>query len=343
MPEPPDPFDALRLPSVPLAPRPSFSAELRGRLEAALSPADPGTATRTTAQPTDQEVTMSTTDTTSTDATTTDVGPTSSPLTPYLAVAGASAAIDWYRDVLGAIETLRFVGDDGRVGHAELTIGTARIMLADEFADIDVLGPTSRGGTTVMLHLEVVDVDYSYQRAVAAGAVSQREPSDQGHGNRNATIVDPFGHRWMLSQPVDAARTAAAAEEGGAGGDGTDWKVSGRQPVEPGYLTLHTPDLARARTFYGSLFDWQVEDGNVEGGGHIANTHFPMGLAPMNDEVGQGATLYFRVDEIGPYAAKVTELGGEVLSVEDYPSGGNARCVDDQGRRFDLFRPNAGY
>ncbi|MCU1358146.1 MAG: hypothetical protein JWM89_3564 [Acidimicrobiales bacterium] len=339
MPDPTDPFMDLRLPAAPLAPRPAFAGELRARLEAALGPNTPAPAARHTTT----EATMSTTDASNTDVPTTDHPSATSALTPYLAVDGAAAAIDWYRDVFGAIETLRFAGDDGRIGHAELAIGTARVMLADEYPEIDVIGPTHRGGTTVSLHLEVVDVDYTYGRAVGAGAHADREPADQGHGNRNATITDPFGHRWMLSQPIDAARAQTAAAVAGQGGDGKDWTVTGRKPVEPAYLTLHTPDLGRARTFYGALFDWEITDGSVPGGGHIANTHFPMGLAPMNDEVGQGGTIYFRVDEIDSYAARVVELGGQVLSVEDHPSGGNAACTDDQGRRFDLFRPNPGY
>ena len=53
--------------------------------------------------------------------------------------------------------------------------------------------------------------------------------------------------------------------------------------------------------------------------------------------------LYFRVDDIDAAAARVRELGGEVLSVANYESGGNAECVDDQGLRFDLFRPRPGY
>ena len=333
MPDPTDPFTDLRLPAAPLAPRPAFAGELRNRLEAALSANPPAP----TARPITTEATMSTTD-----SSTTDPSPDASALVPYLAVDGAAAAIDWYRDVLGAIETLRFAGDDGRIGHAELAIGPARVMLADEYPEIDVIGPTHRGGTTVSLHLEVVDVDYTYGRAVDAGAHADREPADQGHGNRNATITDPFGHRWMLSQPIDAARAQAAAVTG-QGGGGKDWTVTGRKPVEPAYLTLHTPDLGRARTFYGALFDWEIIDGSVPGGGHVENTHFPMGLAPMNDEVGQGGTIYFRVDEIDPYATRVVELGGQVLSVDDHPSGGNATCIDDQGRRFDLFRPNPGY
>lgn len=268
-------------------------------------------------------------------------------LVPYLAVTGGAAAIDWYRDAFGAIETSRFMGDDGRIGHAELSIGTARVMLSDEYPEIGVTGPATLGGTSVTLHLEVVDVDYTHRQAVAAGATSQRPPADQGHGNRNATIVDPFGHRWMLSQPIDAGRATAAAQEGGVGGNGADWKVTGRTPVEPGYLTFPTKDLARARSFYGALFDWEIEDGNVPGGGHIANTRFPMGIrettADDDGTSGQSTTVYFRVDDIETYATKVEELGGQVLSRNDYDSGGNAECHDDQGERFDLFRPNAGY
>ncbi len=338
--DPRDPFEALRRPVAPLAPRPAFAAELRARLDAALTPDPP----RTTAP---QEAPMSST-TGTTDAIDTPAV-AASPLAPYLVVDGAAAALDWYRDVLGAIETTRFVGDDGKVGHAEVTIGGARLMLADEYPEMDLLAPGHRGGTTVTLHLEVVDVDHTHRLAVEGGADSQRAPSDQGHGNRNATIVDPFGHRWMLSQPLDAERTAAAFEEHGIGGSGdpeaaaTGWTVSGRPPVEPGYLVLHTGDLARATAFFGAVFDWQTETGGA-GGQHVANTRFPMGFSgPLDDAPDRPVTAYFRVDDIEEYAARIEAAGGRVLSRTDYPSGGNAVCIDDQGLPFELFQPAPGY
>lgn len=270
-----------------------------------------------------------------------------SPITPYLVVAGGAAAIDWYRDAFGAIETLRFADDDGTIGHAELAIGGGKVMLADEFPDLNLLAPGTRGGTTVTLHLEVADVDHTHRRSVESGATSERAPADQGHGNRTATIVDPFGHRWMLSQPVSAERAAAADEPGTGSADATTWAVTDRRPVEPGYLTFATPDLARARAFYGALFDWDIVDGNVDGGGHIENTRFPMGFFQQDDpgttDGPAATTVYFRVDDLDPYLAKVTELGGQVLTVNEYASGPNAECVDDQGRRFDLFRPAPGY
>ncbi len=67
-----------------------------------------------------------------------------------------------------------------------------------------------------------------------------------------------------------------------------------------------------------------------------------MGMSPPPDD-GRRTTAFFRVDEIGPYADKVVELGGQVLARTEYPSGGNAECVDDQGYRFDLWQPAPGY
>lgn len=330
-----DPFDALHLAPRPVSPDPGFAAALRARLVDALAPEppDPDTVAPISLRGGD---TVSTTDTTT----------TANALTPYIAVHDAAAALDWYRDVLGAVETTRFVGDDGRIGHAEVVIGGARMMLSDAYPEIGVRSPRDHEGSSLALHLEVVDVDRTYERAVDAGATSQDPPADQGHGNRNATVLDPFGHRWMLSQPLDAARAAAAEAARGVGGDGSDWKVSGRQPVEPGYITMRTSDLTRATTFFGALFAWDVEAGSQEGGGHVANTHFPMGFMESDGDGDGGAgpvRVYFRVDDIEPYATRVTELGGQVLSRNQYPSGGNAECVDDQGFRFDLFQPAPGY
>ncbi len=348
-----DPLDALRLPATPVAPDPAFRTRLRARLEAALAPPppDPDALPAITLRP--EEATMATSaDPThhpegvgSADAGSTAATTATQALTPYINVDDAAAALDWYRDVLGAIETNRFVMDDGRVGHAEVVIGGSTLMLADAYPEVGLSAPTP-GSTSVSLHLEVVDVDHSYRLAVENGAVSEREPSDQFHGNRNAVVRDPFGHRWMLTQPITAERAEVAAEADAASGEWGDprrYQVTGRQPNELGYVTMRTADLEKARAFFGALFSWQVEAGNVEGGGHIANTRLPMGFMESDDTEGSPVTLYVRVDDIEPFAAKVEELGGRVLNRTDYPSGGNAECVDDQGFRFDLFQPAPGY
>lgn len=282
-------------------------------------------------------------DTTAADTTTSSAGRPA--LTPYLAVSGAAAAMDWYRDVLGAIETVRFVGDDGRVGHGEMVIGGSPIMLADPYPEMSLYGPDHYDGTTVTLHLDVVDVDHSYRQAVEASAQTEREPADQRHGNRTAVIVDPFGHRWMLSQAIEDPSTSTndgdAAPESAPNG----FSQTGRRPAEPGYVVMVTADLDRARSFFGKLFGWEIEAGNVKGGGHVANTRFPMGF--MTGDTDQFSTpttvVHFRVDDIDVYADRIIELDGQVLSRADYSSGGNAACLDDQGYRFDLFRPAPGF
>jgi uncharacterized glyoxalase superfamily protein PhnB len=127
-------------------------------------------------------------------------------VTPYLAVHDARAALDFYAAAFGAVETSRIVMDDDRIGHAEFTIGQVTFFISDEYPEIFVPSPRTLGGTPVALHCEVPDVDAAFAQAVAAGATELRAPEDQFHGNRNAVIVDPFGHRWMLSAPIAPAR-----------------------------------------------------------------------------------------------------------------------------------------
>ncbi len=133
---------------------------------------------------------------------TTDQAITAQILTPYIAVHDGAAALDWYAAAFGAIETVRYVGDDGRLGHAEFTFNGARIMLSDAYPEIGVVDANSYEGSSCALHMEVSDCDALHDRAVEAGATSMAPPTDQPHGARSATIIDPFGHRWMLSQQL---------------------------------------------------------------------------------------------------------------------------------------------
>ncbi|CAO5247495.1 VOC family protein [Frankia sp. AgKG'84/4] len=124
-------------------------------------------------------------------------------LSPYLCVDDADAAIAFYIDVLGATETVRMAQPDGKIGHAELTIGDSLLMLSDEYPDLGMVGPHSVGGTAVTLHLYVEDVDATFDRAVAAGAKPLRPVSDQFYGDRSGQFLDPFGHRWGVASRVE--------------------------------------------------------------------------------------------------------------------------------------------
>ena len=128
---------------------------------------------------------------------------TATAVIPYLTASDAVGALGWYTQAFGAEEQFRVVGPDGLLGHAEFRIGPAVFYLSDEHPAMGVVSPTSLGGTPFALHLTVGDVDEMFARAVAAGATAQREPADQPHGARHGTLLDPYGHRWMLSQPIE--------------------------------------------------------------------------------------------------------------------------------------------
>lgn len=120
---------------------------------------------------------------------------------PYLAVNGAREAIDWYVDVFDArIEGDPIVMPDGRIGHSELHIGAAVVYLTDAHPEIGVVAPTP-GAAAVSLMLPVEDAEATLGRAERAGGRRDREPYD-GHGARNAWMIDPFGHRWGLHSPL---------------------------------------------------------------------------------------------------------------------------------------------
>lgn len=125
-------------------------------------------------------------------------------MTPYVVVTGGEAAIAFYKAAFGAVEIFRMTDpSDGRIGHAELRIGGSTLMLADEYPDFGAVSPNTIGGTAVTLHLATKNVDADLDCAKRAGATVLRPATDQSYGERTALILDPFGHRWMLSQPIE--------------------------------------------------------------------------------------------------------------------------------------------
>jgi PhnB protein len=138
-------------------------------------------------------------------------------VTPHIVVNDAAAAASWYSQALGAQERRRITLPGGKVMSLELRFGELAVMVADEFPEMDVLGPLSIGGTPVVLHLLTDDVDGLWQRALDAGADVRHPLQDAFWGERHGQIVDPFGHRWGLSQHLrdvsddEIARAAAEA------------------------------------------------------------------------------------------------------------------------------------
>lgn len=124
-------------------------------------------------------------------------------VTAHLYVKGAAAAIEFYKRALGATEVARLRVPDGRIGHAEIQIGNSRIMLSDEFPDYGGRSPESIGGSPVIMHLFVDDVDALAAQAVAAGAKVLMPVEDRFYGDRSGRFADPFGHVWIISTHIE--------------------------------------------------------------------------------------------------------------------------------------------
>jgi len=322
-----DPLDVLHQTDVPVTPNRAFASDLRRRLADLLDPTPPGG-------------TMSVTE---------SAVRTGLQLRPYLVVAGADAAIEFYATVFGARVVGDLIrGDDGRVGHCELDIDGNGLYLADAYPEFGIDAPDPAVG--VSLHLEVADADATVERAAAAGAQVLQAVEDRFYGSRSGTVQDPFGHRWQIDAP-GAAGTSDDERARGMADDGFHLEtvdLGQRASVAPaqdapglGYFTINVPDGARAAAFYSALLGWDARPGSQPDGFHIENISPPGGIAGSAEA--PGTTIYLRVDDVTAAAARVRELGGTVLSETTYPSGGNASCLDDQGVPFELWQPAPGY
>jgi uncharacterized glyoxalase superfamily protein PhnB len=298
-----DPFDALREPVTPVDPEPTFAARLRERLTRAVLDR-PGADMTTEATP----------------ARTVRREPAWPPaLTPYIVVSDARRALAWYVDVLGAEQRGDlYVNDDDTIGHAEVGIGDAVLMLAeasDLWPNVPVHAPQGRLHSHT-LHLQVDDVDATTERARHAGAAVEREPADQPYG-RGSVIVDPFGHRWMLLRPP---------------GQATRYRQG-----DIANVSIVARDAERAKEFYEAVLRVPFSPGragswNTEVTTPRIGVWSPEGVEP-------GVELAFRVDDLAAAVERVRSAGGRSSDPERQSYGLTAECTDDQGTSFRLWQP----
>ncbi|MES2661462.1 MAG: VOC family protein [Verrucomicrobiota bacterium] len=123
-------------------------------------------------------------------------------VTPHIICAGAADAIEFYKKAFGAVEICRMPMPDGKIMHAGITIGDSMIMLVDEMPDWNCLGPNSRGGSSVTIHLQVPNVDEFFEQAVKAGATVKMPLDNMFWGDRYGIVLDPFGHCWSIATHV---------------------------------------------------------------------------------------------------------------------------------------------
>ncbi len=305
-----DPLEILSTPVTPVSPDPAFVDALRARLRRALD--------------LPQGVMM-------TDLADLNLAPVDDPADaadgsfprpgalPYLTVRGARAAIDFYVEAFGA----RQLGDpivmpDGRIGHCELSMGGGVVYLAEEHPELGLTAPVS-GAVSVSLMLPVDDADAVLHRAEAAGARVEREPANN-YGRRGATLIDPFGHRWMLSAPMPIGGDEAAPIRHG----------------DVGYVSWWTPDAAQATRFYYAVLGWELSAESHQ----VTNVSMPLGLDGGHPQ----STLFccYAVDDVQSAVRTVRAAGGTAEEPASTPYGTLADCTDNQGTRFALYQPLTG-
>ena len=121
---------------------------------------------------------------------------------PYIMFQDCAAAIAFYSQAFGAREKFRMPSKEGRIMHAEVEIGDSVVMLADEAPHMDAFSVEHFGGSPVSLMIYTEDCDSMYSQALAAGAHSLREPTDQPYGDRMAGVRDPFGYKWWIATHI---------------------------------------------------------------------------------------------------------------------------------------------
>jgi len=123
-------------------------------------------------------------------------------VTPQLVCKNAAAAIEFYGRAFGAEELARVERSDGKIMHADLRIGDSILWVCDEQPQFGIRSPRTMGGSSVTLHLYVLEVDAVHARALAAGATEVEPVSDRFWGDRLGRVADPFGHRWSIATRI---------------------------------------------------------------------------------------------------------------------------------------------
>lgn len=235
---------------------------------------------------------------------------------PYLAVANAREAIAWYVDTFGAaLVGEMYEMDDGRIGHAELQIGDGVLYLADEYPELGLKAPSPQA-TSVSLMLHVPDTDAMLERARERGAQVPRE-AYENYGARNATIIDPFGHRWMLSGPVTGA--AVSIQHG-----------------DVGYVSVWAPDADRAAAFYGHVLGWTYDPSTHE----VTNTTQRIGIFSVDSR--QGMLCCYAVADLAGARQAILAGGGTVGEEQQFDFGTVLDATDAAGVSFAVFEPAPG-
>ncbi|WP_269858290.1 VOC family protein [Streptomyces sp. RPT161] len=184
------------------------------------------------------------------------------------------------------------------------------------------------------VHFHTPDADATAKAVEQAGGSIRMAPMDVFTAGRLAAFTDPTGADFAVWQPGDTRGLGAVND-----------------PNTLCWAELHTADPERAKAFYHSVFDWQIQDMPMDGftytvvspagGGEDARQGGIMGLS---DEMRQeGWTTrwrpYFEVADCDAAIGVAQENGGEVaMPPETVPGVGRmAALTDPFGASFSVI------
>jgi len=121
----------------------------------------------------------------------------------YLRVRDTDEAMRFYAAAFGAEEIFRLTEPNGRIGHAEMRLGPAVLMLSDPYPEYGMNAPAEDADMGCTVHLHVENADALAEQAVAAGATMLMPPTDQFYGERSCRLRDPYGHTWLLGHEIE--------------------------------------------------------------------------------------------------------------------------------------------
>lgn len=121
-------------------------------------------------------------------------------LAPRLVVSDGDAALAFYAAAFDS-EPSDQIYDGARLVNGHVLIGTTLVGVTEEDGSYN-RSPTTIGGTPVILSLTVPDADLAAARFLEAGGELVIPVDDRPYGRRDGRLKDPFGHLWILGQPL---------------------------------------------------------------------------------------------------------------------------------------------
>jgi PhnB protein len=229
-------------------------------------------------------------------------------VTPYFVVKGGDRFIEFLQRAFGATLHARFAKPDGSVMHAQVQIGDSFVELGDSSEQYK---PVTMG-----IHLYVPDVDAVYERALRAGATSLYGLTDQAYGDREGSVVDPFGNHWYI----------ATHQEGG-------WRPEGFSSVT---LSLHPSGAGGMIDFLKSAFGAEELERTAAKDGSIMHATMRVGdsMVEMGEAHGQWqpmpANVHLYVDDADAFYDRAMKAGAtSIFPVKDQPYGERSGGVTD--------------